>query len=433
MRFARLWLGLVALAPLACFGAGPRPDRAPAEPAAPLAIDLASTHQTIDGFGASSAWTAGNISDAEADQLFSTTTGAGLSLLRLRIAPDGTTGELGTARKAAARGAKVWAAPWSPPVEWKTGADSFGYAGSLTPDDRQPWADRLAAFARMMSDQGMPLAALSAQNEPNFPATGMNGWESCIYSPAELVGFVRDFLGPALAAEGLTTPVMAPESKDWSTFDSFAVAFAADASAMNFMGPFAAHAYGGTPHLVSAVQASGRHVWETEVSDRQGTSGQVDVGMDSALRVAQMIHANLVSGEVSAWHYWWIHRGSGRDNSALVEAGQLTRRGWAMGNWSRFVRPGFVRVGAMVDPQAIQKASAFVDPAAGTVVIVVINPASVAVAQDLTVTGGTLGTATPYVTSTDLALAAQDAVPVVDGAFSFTLPARSVTTFVATP
>src|SRR5215203_4756247 len=101
---------LGALSAGACFDSGERPDRTtPPLPPAPVEIDLTQAYQRIDGFGASSAWTAGNISDALADQFFSPELGIGLSLLRVQIKPAGNTGELATARKAAARGAKVWA------------------------------------------------------------------------------------------------------------------------------------------------------------------------------------------------------------------------------------------------------------------------------------------------------------------------------------
>src|SRR3954465_15984763 len=90
-----LVVGGAAGATSGCFDSGARPDRTPPPPAGPAAIDLTQTYQRIDGFGASSAWTAANISDALADQFFSADTGIGLSLLRVQIKPDGTTAELG--------------------------------------------------------------------------------------------------------------------------------------------------------------------------------------------------------------------------------------------------------------------------------------------------------------------------------------------------
>jgi glucuronoarabinoxylan endo-1,4-beta-xylanase len=395
----------------------------PPPPPEPVQVDLTRHEQRMDGFGASSAWTANNITDAEADLLFSPTAGIGLSLLRVQIKPEGITQEMGTARKAIARGAAVWAAPWSPPGAWKTtGTTQMG--GYLLPEYWQDWADRLAAFAQSMTDQGVPLVALSVQNEPGF----VEAWDTCQWEPAELVSFVRDYLGPAIAARGLSTPVMAPETQNWSLFGSYAGAFANDAGAMQYLGVFAAHNYGGSPHTVDAVQATGKPVWQTEVSD----SMPLDVGMGSALSYGRMIHDNLVSGRVSAWHYWWIRRGADVTNSALIEAGQLTRRAYVLGNWSRFVRPGALRVAATAAPQAYLYVTAFIDPTTNQLAIVAVNDAQYDLDQAFVIGGGAVAELTPWLTSADVALTPQSPVAVSDGMFSVTLPARSVTTFVGT-
>src|SRR5689334_2101570 len=64
--------------------------------------------QVITGFGASTAWTGGNIPDEQVNELYSPER-IGLSLLRMRIAPTGTTSETETALKAQTLGATVWA------------------------------------------------------------------------------------------------------------------------------------------------------------------------------------------------------------------------------------------------------------------------------------------------------------------------------------
>jgi glucuronoarabinoxylan endo-1,4-beta-xylanase len=148
-----------------------------------------------------------------------------------------------------------------------------------------------------------------------------------------------------------------------------------------------------------------------------------------------MIHDHLVVGEVSAWHYWWLKYAT-PDNGALMNGGQLTRRAYTLGNWSRFVRPGFVRVEATPNPQYGVFVSAFVnpDPASNRLVIVTINQGSVDVEQVFSISGSVLPAAvTPWITSADLALAPAPAVPVTDAAFTFTLLGRSVTTFVGDP
>jgi len=416
---------LAALAAAGCFGSGDRPDRVPTTPI-PAALDLSVTYQRIDGFGASSAWTANNISDTLADLFFSPTTGIGLSLLRVQIKPTGITNELQTAKKAVARGAKVWAAPWSPPAEWKDNGSTI--RGSLLDEHRADWANRLATFATTMAAEGVPLLALSAQNEPNYT----DNWDTCFYTPDQFATFVRDFLGPALAAQGQAVPIMAPETQGWDRFAGYADPLLADPGTVALMGPLATHYYNGKPFDYEPARAAGKVIWQTEISDDKGSNKPFDDTIDSGLSVAAMIHDNLVLGNVSAWHYWWLVPGSGTGNGGLIQAGGTTLlpRAWVLGNWSRFVRPGFVRVAIPPTPQRYVYVTAFAELATGRFVIVAINQGYGDLAQDFTIAGGVATEVTPWVTSASQQLAAQATVPITDGAFTATLPARSVTTFV---
>jgi glucuronoarabinoxylan endo-1,4-beta-xylanase len=417
-------LAALVVSAAGCFSSGDRPDYVPPQPPGPVQVDLSVQYQRIDGFGASSAWTATNLSDALSDQFFSPDTGIGLSLLRVQIKPDGTTAELATAKKAVARGAKVWGAPWSPPGEWKdNGMTTNG--GSLLDEHRQDWANRLAAFATSMAGQGIPLVAISAQNEPNYTAT----WDTCRYTPAQMVTFIRDFLGPALAAAGQNVPVMAPETQGWDGFGAFATPLMADSVATGMIGPLATHHYAGMPYDYEPAKAAGKVLWETEVSD-DVVNKNLDTTMDSGMRVAAMIHDNLVKGGVSAFHYWWLMPGSGGGNGALTANNVLLPRAWVMGNWSRFVRPGFVRVDATPMSQGYVYVTAFVDPAGTRVVLVAVNQLSDDLSQAFTIAGGTVAQLRPWVTATGMNLAAQSPVSVADGAFTYTLPGHSVTTFV---
>src|SRR5262245_2312938 len=431
------WLALGLGASSGCFDSG---MRVPPQPPEPARLDLSVAYQRIDGFGASSAWTANNLSDALADQFFSPDTGIGLSLLRVQIKPTGTTAELGTAMKAVARGAKVWGAPWTPPVEWKMDTDACGYAGTLQDAHRQEWADRLAGFAASMVAQGIPLVAISAQNEPNYPARAKQfnadgtpicstGWDSCLYSPDQMVTFVRDFLGPALAAQAPEVAVMAPETQGWDQFKRWADPLMADSGAVARIGPIATHHYGGAPSVYEPAVNAGKVIWETEISDNKVATP--DPGIDSGLRVAALIHDDLVSGHVSAWHYWWLMPGSD-DNGGLVNksTNTLATRAWVLGNWSRFVRPGFERVAVTAQPQNSIYLSAFKNAQDGRVVVVAVNQGYGNTTQDFTIGGGAITELTPWVTSASQKLAQQSPVAVADGAFSVTLAPRSVTSFV---
>ena len=66
--------------------------------AATINVDMGKEYQRISGFGAASAW-AGSITDKNAAFLWDSTSGAGLTLHRIRIAPDGSTSETSIAKK----------------------------------------------------------------------------------------------------------------------------------------------------------------------------------------------------------------------------------------------------------------------------------------------------------------------------------------------
>jgi glucuronoarabinoxylan endo-1,4-beta-xylanase len=382
--------------------------------------------QTISGFGASSAWTLPDLSDELADELFSPER-IGLSLLRLRISPNGTTSEARSALKAQERGARVWAAPWSPPGEWKTsGTDANG--GSLFPESYGDWAARLAAFVRAREDEGLALYALSVQNEPDFVAD----WETCEWEPRELATFVGAHLVPALEQQRVSPRLLAPESANWGSIRRYGDALLADPEAGSAIDIVATHGYGNAdPYAYRGPHDRGKELWMTEWSDPTGDGP--DAGMDSGLVVARAIHENLTVAEVNAWHYWWItERGdTAPGRGGLMSQDAITRRGYVTGQFSRFVRPGSRRVRLSVEsPRLGVLASAYLRETGSELVLVIVNENAEGVTQSFDFTGAEVGDLTPYVTNDDVALEAGPAVP---GGTEVTLELapRSVTTFTA--
>jgi glucuronoarabinoxylan endo-1,4-beta-xylanase len=408
-------------------------DPAPrAFPELDAVVEVPKARQHISGFGASSAWTLPEVTDELADQLFSAELGIGLSLLRLRIAPNGTSGEIVTAQKAFARGATVWAAPWSPPGDWKDNGSATN-GGSLLPEHYQDWADRLATFVASAAENDVPLALLSAQNEPNWQAS----WETCLWTPSALTRFVGDHLGPTVDALGLGTRVLAPETQDWQTLSSFATPMLQDPAAREYVGAIAVHGYGGSAFAYAEPAAAGKELWVTELDDSLPGDPEEEIfdpGIGSGLKVARKLHTDLTVASVSAWHYWWLAPRADlplTTNDALTDGTSLTRRAYVMGNFSKFVRPGFLRVEATGSPRTDVLVTAFRDEPGTRLVLVATNVANSDVSQRFALDGAELDSVTPWITSDALALEEQAPEAVVDGNFTFTLPGRSVTTFVA--
>jgi glucuronoarabinoxylan endo-1,4-beta-xylanase len=309
-------------------------------------------------------------------------------------------------------------------MEWKDGGTTNG--GSLLPAHYQDWADQLAAFAKSMTESGLPLLMLSAQNEPNYNTTQ---WETCTWSAEELVGFVRDHLGPALESAGVNTPVLGPETQDWRTLAGYANLLLEDETASGYLGAIATHGYGSSKVFnYTAPAENGKEFWVTELDDGSAAGAPLDPGMSSAVTVARLMHDALTIASVNAWHYWWIS-GNGPTNAALTNDGVLTRRAYVMGNYSKFVRPGFVRVEATSSPQQNVFTSAFRDEAGTRVAIVAINASDADTTQRFVIAGGSVTAVIPWLTSDAFALEPQAEVHLVDGAFEFVRPARSVTTF----
>ncbi|MBS2098372.1 glycoside hydrolase family 30 protein [Carboxylicivirga linearis] len=91
-----------------------------------------------------------------------------------------------------------YASPWSPPAFMK-GRENMLQGGKLLPEYYQSWANYYAKFIKAYEAEGMPIWGLTIQNEPMAVQT----WESCIYTAEEERDFLKNYLGPTLAKEGL--------------------------------------------------------------------------------------------------------------------------------------------------------------------------------------------------------------------------------------
>jgi len=105
----------------------------------------------------------------------------------------------------------------------------------------------------------------------------------------------------------------------------------------------------------------------------------------------------------------------------------MFKRGYALGNWSKFVRPGFQRIAATDRPTGGVLIEAYRD--ATHIAVIAVNTGSKPVTQKFILDSATFGTLTPWVTSPDDNLAAKDPFTAYD-TFTYDLPASSVVTFV---
>src|ERR1039457_3642350 len=150
-----------------------------------VTVNLSGLQQKITGFGVSTAWAGSYRNSTDADYLWSTTKGAGLTLLRIRYG-DG----LAIAKSAAAAGVTVWMTPWGTGTNGATGgsytttqSNPNGCNGSF-PVLTNPTglASALVTWVQNAKTQGVPIYAVSAENEPD--SCGINS--TTVYSAAQL-------------------------------------------------------------------------------------------------------------------------------------------------------------------------------------------------------------------------------------------------------
>lgn len=103
------------------------------------------------------------------------------------------------AEKAAGKKISLLLSPWSPPAFMKTNGE-MNHGGKLKKEYYQLWADYFVKFIKEYQARGMQIDYLTVQNEPMAVQT----WDSCIYEAKDEGIFVRDYLGPAMEAAGLS-------------------------------------------------------------------------------------------------------------------------------------------------------------------------------------------------------------------------------------
>jgi glucosylceramidase len=94
---------------------------------------------------------------------------------------------------------KILVSPWSPPAWMKT-TGQMNHGGKLRAEYRESWALFYVKFIQAYEREGIPIWAVSVQNEP----LATQRWDSCIYTAEEERDFLRDYLGPALHDAGLS-------------------------------------------------------------------------------------------------------------------------------------------------------------------------------------------------------------------------------------
>lgn len=271
-----------------------------------IRVDATQRYQRIDGFGGAltdtSAWLLATkltpaARTAVLQRLFDPAQGIGMSFMRLPMAASDFTVDGATysyddlpagqadpslahfsiahdtayiipVLQAALRlnpSLKLMATPWSPPA-WMKSTPTNALTGALRPDAYGPLAAYFVRFVQAYRQYGIPIYAISPQNEPGAtPAyTGID------FPAEDEARFIAENLGPALSAAHLHTRILAYDSY-WSTAYStpdYPFVVMRDVAARRYLAGTAWHCYEGSPDVMTRLHDSYPHKdnYETECS-----------------------------------------------------------------------------------------------------------------------------------------------------------------------
>ncbi len=376
----------------------------------------------------------------------------------------------------------------SPPVHYTNNGKAFSSSGSqlnIKAGYFDDFADFLVTVADHFTHEGINIDYISPVNEPQWDwSAGSNGKAGQEGSPATNsdVADLSKILSEKLSDKKLSTKIALSEAGKinylYETTDAdrgHQIEDYFSPESDNYVGNLSnvahlicSHSYYSV-YPVSDLITSRSEVkskialidntlkyWESEYcilenqnTDIKGGSGR-DLSMKLALYVGRIIHYAITTGNASSWQWWTaiskydykdglIHLDDGTNsgssmpeyckNNGYIRDSKLL---WGLGNYSRFIRPGMIRVSAG-SPEILANQSygvfpsAFIDSQTGKLVVILINYTANAKNISINLKSGVLnGKLAAYVTSEDYNLSKTG----LYSAGKIALPANSITTLV---
>lgn len=381
-------------------------------------INLSTKYQEIQGYGGMNhpSW-AGDLTASQRETAFGNSTNQlGFSVLRIFIDSDSNNWykEVATAKAAIAKGTIVFATPWNPPSNL---CETFNHNGDtkakrLRHDKYAQYANHLNNFVNYMKNNGVNLYAISMANEPDY------GHDWTWWTSSEIVTFLKYYAG------SINCRLIAPESFSYNK--NIMEPILNDSQALANVDIMGTHLYG-TQYKNFAwplfqQKGAGKQLWMTEVYYPNSDANSAD-RWPEALGVSEHIH-NAMINNMQTYVWWYIRR----SYSPMKEDGTISKRGYCMAQYSKFIRRGYRRVAATANPNNGVYVSAYTGD--GKAVIVAINKGSSSISQKFTVNGQSISSVDRYRTSSNENLAKTSNLALTDNGFWAYMPANSVSTFV---
>ncbi|RAJ10567.1 glucosylceramidase [Chitinophaga skermanii] len=275
--------------------------------------------------------------------------------------------------------------PWSPPAFMKDNNNVL-QGGHLKPGSRQAWANYYIKFIKAYEAEGIPVWGLSVQNEP----MAKQKWESCIFTAEEERDFIKEYLGPTLHKDGMQDKKLVAWDHNRDLIFQRASVILNDKEAAKYVWGIGFHWYetwtGGNMQFDN-VKLVNQAFPDKQLIFTEGCKEKFNMDSINNWSLGERYGNSMVNdfnNGTAAWIDWNILLDeTGGPNHvgnlcfapvhADTRTGQLiyTNAYYYMGHFSRFIRPGAVRIGASSSRAALQT-TAFKNTD-GKIVVIVLN------------------------------------------------------------
>jgi glucosylceramidase len=271
----------------------------------------------------------------------------------------------------------IMASPWSAPGWMKTTGSMI--KGTLRPEAYAPFADYFRKFVTAYASEGVPIYAITVQNEPHFEPENYPGMR---LDPAQRAKLVGQYLGPLFARSAIETRIL-DWDHNWDEPNS-PLQMLADSTARRYVSGVAWHCYGGDVASQSVVRNAypDKDVFFTECSGGNWAPKFADNLVWTTRTLIIGATRNWARG-VLMWNLaldeqHGPHTGGCGDCRGIVtinsSSGEITRNEeyYAFAHASRFVRPGARRIASSTGVEGMESV-AFRNSDDGSKALIVVN------------------------------------------------------------
>ncbi|HEY9114815.1 MAG TPA: glycoside hydrolase family 30 protein [Bacteroidales bacterium] len=306
-------------------------------------------------------------------------------------------------------GFKIISSPWTAPPWMKDNNKWVG--GKLLPEYYDSWALFFSKYITEYKNAGIEIWAVTVENEP---LGNGNNWESMHYTPEEMVDFVKNHLGPKLESEGQDVKILAYDQNRGEELEEWAKVIYKDEASSKYFDGFAIHWYASTfdwfpkslnfthdlapeKYLIQSEACVDSEVPHWQDDNWYWSKEATDWGWDWAPEEQKKYHPKYVPvyryardmiGCMNNWVDGWVDWNMVLDRQGgpnwfenwctapviidpEMDEVYFTPLYYTMAHFSKYIRPGAVRIGFEMDDETLMVTAA--QNPDGSIAVVLLN------------------------------------------------------------